>query len=143
MEPILFSSKHPPSLRHVRGDPQAKSKYHWLLSLPLFSTLSPRDTFRRPAHCFVVVESQPVAEPKATPRGGGRFGPGDPGGKGVSPRLDGGGAALGRSVAAGGRVAEGKQPNSRRWKVRPISALLAIHPCFVHQKCVVLGCFAL
>lgn len=60
---------------------------------------------------------QPEAEPKASPRGGGRFTPGDGGGKGVSPRLNGGGAALGRSMAASGRVAEGKPSSNRRWKV--------------------------
>lgn len=66
---------------------------------------------------FQPLQSQ--AEPKASPRGGGRFSPGDGGGKGVSPRLNGGGAALGRSVAAGGRVAvaEGKPSSNRRWKV--------------------------
>lgn len=58
-----------------------------------------------------------LAEPKASPRGGGRFSPGDSGGKGVSPRLNGGGMALGRSSAAGGRGAEGKPSNARRWKV--------------------------
>eukprot|EP00903_Cladosiphon_okamuranus_P009227 g8808.t1 len=56
------------------------------------------------------------AEPKASPRGGGGFSPGDDGGKGVSPRLNGGGAAMGRSMAASGRVAEGKPSNNRRWK---------------------------
>lgn len=60
---------------------------------------------------------QPKAEPKASPRGGGRFSPGDGGGKGVSPRLNGGAAALGRSMAASGRVAEGKPSGNRRWKV--------------------------
>lgn len=47
--------------------------------------------------------------------------------KGVSPRLNGGGAATGRSMAAaGGRGAEGKPPNTRRWKVRP--SLRVAHP---------------
>lgn len=47
--------------------------------------------------------------------------------KGVSPRLNGGGAATGRSMAAaGGRGAEGKPPNTRRWKVGP--PLWVVHP---------------
>lgn len=58
-----------------------------------------------------------VAEPKASPRAGGRFSPGDSGGKGMSPRLNGGGTTLGRSPAAGGRGADGKPSNARRWKV--------------------------
>lgn len=80
----------------------------------------PRDTYPRPVpftFCVIFQSFQTKAEPKASPRGGGRFSPGDGGGKGVSPRLNGGGAAVGRSVAASGRVAEGKPSSNRRWKV--------------------------
>ncbi|CAM9412552.1 unnamed protein product, partial [Scytosiphon promiscuus] len=57
------------------------------------------------------------AEPKSSPRIGGRFSPEDGAGKGVSPRLNEAGAALGRSMAAAsGRGSEGKPHNTRRWK---------------------------
>lgn len=69
--------------------------------------------------CYIVTfrKNSIIAEPKASPRVGGRFSPGDSGGKGVSPRLNGGGTTLGRSSGAGGRGAEGKPSNARRWKV--------------------------